>query len=266
MRWPAALPSSAFGRWGAALLALWLFALVLGPALADALGLALHAHGHPFADTRSWLGVPHAMDVFSNAPFLAAGVWGLLAMRLRRLARATREAARVFCAGLLLTGLGSACYHWAPDAAGLVWDRLGMAVAFAGVLALAVAERVGQVPARQALRGVLPLALLSALLPAVSGNVLPWAVVQFGGMALLVWLALRQPVAGAVGIRLGALVGLYALAKVLELGDGAVFLVTAGTVSGHSLKHIAAAGAALVVLACLGRQPTANDRPTPWTP
>ncbi len=259
MRLPAVAPSPAFGRWAVALLLLWLLALTAGPALAEALGLALnahghahlHAHGHPFVDARTLLGVPNAMDVLTNAPLALAGVWGLLVMRRRAWPATTQQAVGVFFVGLVATGHGSAWYHWAPDAAGLVWDRLGMAVTFAGALSLAVAERVGQAPARQALRVLLPLALLSAILPASNGNVLPWAVLQFGGMALVVWLALRPPVAGAIGIRLGALIGLYALAKLLELGDEAVFRATADTVSGHSLKHLTAALAAWPVIAAL---------------
>lgn len=259
MRLPAVVPFPAFGRWAAALLMLWLLALTAGPALADALGLALnahghahlHPHGHPFIDARTLLGIPNAMDVLTNAPLALAGLWGLAVLRGRTLPAATHRAAIVFFAGLVATGFGSAVYHWAPDAAGLVWDRLGMAMTFAGALALAVAERVGQAPARQALRVLLPLALLSAVLPAVNGNVLPWAVLQFGGMALIVALALRQAVPGALGIRLGALIGLYALAKLLELGDEAVFRATADTVSGHSLKHLAAAAAAWPVIAAV---------------
>lgn len=262
MRLPAFTPSPAFGLWAAALLLLWLLALVLGPVLADALGLALnthghahlHAHGHPFVDARTLLGIPNAMDVLTNAPLALAGVWGLLVLRGRALPVATQQAAWVFFAGLVATGFGSAWYHWAPDAAGLAWDRLGMAVTFAGALALAVAERVGRLQARQAVRVLLPLALLSAILPASNGNVLPWAVLQFGGMALIVWLALQRPAAGAIGIRLGALIGLYALAKVLELGDEAVFHATSDTVSGHSLKHLSAALAAWPVIAALKSQ------------
>lgn len=259
MRLPAVAPSPAFGRWAAALLLLWLLALTAGPALAEAMGLALnahghahlHAHGHPFVDARTLLGVPNAMDVLTNAPLALAGAWGLWVMRRRVWLAATQQAAWVFFAGLVATGFGSAWYHWAPDATGLVWDRLGMAVTFSGALALAVAERVGQAPARQALRVLLPIAVLSAILPASNGNVLPWAVLQFGGMALIVWLAQRKPVAGAIGIRLGVLIGLYALAKLLELGDEAVFHATTDAVSGHSLKHLVAALAAWPVIAAL---------------
>lgn len=259
MRMPAVSPSPAFHRWATVLLLLWLVALAAGPALLDALGIALnphghaqlHAHGHPFIDARSLLGLPNVMDVLSNLPLSLAGLWGLRVLRGRLLPGATQRATQVFFVGLLLTGFGSAWYHWAPDAAGLVWDRLGMAVTFAGALGLAVSERVGQAPARATVWTTLLLATASAALPLWTGNVLPWAVVQFGGMALIVWLALRQPVAGAIGVRLGALIGLYALAKLLELGDEAVFRATADTVSGHSLKHLAAALAAWPVIAAL---------------
>ncbi|MGM9428635.1 hypothetical protein [Hydrogenophaga sp. MI9] len=263
MRLPSTSPHPALSAWATALLSLWLMALWAGPLLLTALeattGIALnphghshlYAHGHPFVDARTLLGLPNAMDVLSNAPIAVAGLWGLLALRRSHWSGATRQAAQVFFVGLLLTGFGSAWYHRAPDAEGLVWDRLGMAVTFAGALALAVAGRVGEQPARHALWTALPLAVLSAMLPAANGNVLPWAVVQFGGMALIAWLALHQPVVGAAGIRLGALIGLYALAKGLELGDEAVFHATAETVSGHSLKHLAAACAAWPVIAAL---------------
>lgn len=259
MRMPSVSPCRACLHWAAVLLLLWLVALAAGPTLLDALGVALnphghtqlHAHGHPFVDVRTLLGLPNAMDVLTNAPLALAGLGGLLVLRRRILPAATHQAVWVFFAGLAATGLGSAWYHWAPDASGLVWDRLGMAVTFAGALAVAVAERVGQLQARRALWVVLPLAVFSAILPTSSGNVLPWAVLQFGGMAFIVWLALQRPAAGAIGIRLGALIGLYALAKVMELGDAAVFRATAETVSGHSLKHIVAACAAVPVIAAL---------------
>ncbi|MDP2016726.1 hypothetical protein [Hydrogenophaga sp.] len=125
---------------------------------------------------------------------------------------------------------------------------MGLAVAFAGVLGLAMAERVGQAPARLTLPVALLLAIVSAFLPWTHGNVLPWAVVQFGGIALIVWAAMRPPVDGALGVQLWMLIAAYALAKLLELGDAAVYLAAGEWVSGHSLKHVAAACAALPIL------------------
>lgn len=37
---------------------------------------------------------------------------------------------RIFFVGVLLTGLGSAYYHWRRDNATLFWDRLPMTIGF----------------------------------------------------------------------------------------------------------------------------------------
>ena len=254
---------------GTTLLVLWLLAVIAGPAWLAHSDLALnahghatlHAHGHPFVDARSLWGVPNFMDVWTNLSLAVAGLlggWALL--RGGPWAPGTRLALAVFFGGLLVTGFGSAWYHWAPDAQGLVLDRMGMAVTFAGALALAVAERVGQKPAACVMRLTLVVALLSAVMPLTHGNVLPWAVVQFGGMALMVWLALYPPRAGALGVRLGVLIGLYALAKLLELGDEAVFNATGELVSGHSLKHLVAGLAAWPVLRAMRQNALAMGR------
>ncbi len=231
-------------RFGLVLLALWLLAALLGPALMalPSHGLVdLHPHGHPFIDARTIWGIPHFMDVLSNAPLLLAGLLGVWALRDTQLLPPARQAMTVFFVGLMVTGLGSAWYHWAPDAQGLVLDRLGMAVTFAGALALAVSERVSVAAASVTLRASLVVALLSAVMPLSHDNVWPWAVVQFGGMALMLWLSLQKPVVGALGVRIGVLLALYAVAKVLELGDEAIFHATGEQVSGHTLKHLVAA-------------------------
>ena len=262
-------PPAAFTLVAWSMLALWVFAWLAGPVLLSMAGLALnphghadlYAHGHPFVDARSWWGVPNTLDVLSNLPLVLAGVVGFWCLRGRTLARPTSHALRVFFAGLMLSGLGSAAYHWAPNAGSLVIDRLGMAVAFAGVLALSVAERVGLNESRCFLPLVLALALVSAALPNLQDNVLPWAVVQFGGMGLVLWVATRSPVPGALGVSWVGLIALYAVAKLLELGDETVFHATGEWVSGHSLKHVAAACAALPILGGLRPQALGDNAP-----
>lgn len=244
-------------------LALWLIALLFEPQLLAATGLSLnphghahlHAHGHPFADARTLWGLPNAMDVLSNLPLAMAGVAGWWALSARSVAADTRWSLQVFFTGLLLSGVASAWYHAMPTPSGLVLDRMGMAVAFAGALSLAVAERMGQRAAIPVLGLTLLAALVSAALPLTHDNVLPWAVVQFGGVALIVWAAFQRPATGAIGVHLGALIALYALAKALEMGDAAVFQVSGETISGHSLKHVAAALAAWPVFTALRRLP-----------
>lgn len=232
----------------------WFAAVLWGPLVLDHLAWRADGHGHPFADSRTWWGIPHTWDVISNLPLLIAGLWGLWAVWgkcVRPLHESTRLALLAFFGGLVLTSAGSALYHWAPDAFRLVLDRLGMAVAFAGVLGLAMAERVGAQTARNTVLAVLVLAILSAVMPFTHGNPLPWVVVQFGGMAFLAWAAARRPLRTALGVSLGSVIALYVLAKVLELGDGFIFEATGQAVAGHSLKHLAAAMTAAPVIQAL---------------
>jgi signal transduction histidine kinase len=128
-----------------------------------------------------------------------------------------------------------------------------MGVAFAGLLGLAVADRLSD-RAGLALAGLtLLLAPVAAGLPLVNGNMGPWAVVQVGGLVVLAALACRRVRPGALGFSIAAVIALYAVAKGLELSDHAVFALTHGAVSGHSLKHAVAALAAVPVLLALRR-------------
>ena len=214
----------------------------------------LYAHGHPFVDARIFWGVPNAMDVLSNLPLGLAGLMGLLMLRGKQMSPPTRHAMAVFFGGLICACLGSSGYHWAPNASGLMLDRLGMAVTFAGALALALAERVGPTAAKLALPVMLASAALSAALAYTLGNVLPWGVVQFGGMALIAWAAWQPRLDDALGVSFTVLIGLYAVAKLCELNDAALLPLSGEWISGHTLKHLVAALAAWPVIATLLRQ------------
>jgi len=229
--------------------------LALGAAL---LGLALNAHGaiaqwagyHAFADARHWLGVPNAENVLSNLPFLIVGAWGWTATR-------GSPAWRTFSLALVGTAFGSALYHWSPDNASLVGDRLPIAWACAALLCGLMSERVD---ARWSSLGALSAALIVA-----SGSVAWWWLgerqghgdlraylfVQFLPM-LLVPLALltKMPARGARAVpdaTWWTVLALYAAAKLVELADHAV-LEALIVVSGHTLKHLLAAAAALCLL------------------
>jgi hypothetical protein len=233
-----------------AMLALLAVAIV-APAVAQS------AQHHHFADQRAWGWLPFAADVLSNLPFL---LWGGLGLTLlarqapgvgHRPVAASRGLTSLFFAGLVVTAFMSALYHWQPDDAGLVFDRLGMVVAFAGLMGLAAAGRVSARAGELLALAVLLLGPLSIWVWSASGNVLPWAVLQFGGMLLVLCLALLKPLPGAPAIRWGWVIVIYALAKCFELADEAVFAATSQLVSGHSLKHVVASFAAWPVVFAL---------------
>lgn len=230
-----------------------LLILTLAALLAPALPAAAWHIPH-FVDSRTWLGVPNAGDVLSNLAFLAMGVWGSERLRARHDAPV---GASWFFVGLILTCLGSGFYHLDPDMPQrLVADRLGMAVAFAGFLGIAVSERISV----RAGEAVLVLMMIAGLLAAwvARENLTPWVVVQFGGIALAVGLTFTRPRQGALGVPLGGVIFFYVLAKLFELGDVTVFEATGHIVSGHTLKHLAAALAAWPVIRALGSRPSTH--------
>ncbi|MBK6005843.1 hypothetical protein JJB11_07020 [Ramlibacter ginsenosidimutans] len=210
---------------------------------------------HAFADQRALFGIPHALDVLSNLPFAAAGAWGLVLLhraRLSQLHPTQRGCAQVFFIGLLVTAAGSSWYHLAPDDIGLAIDRGSMSVAFAGLLGLVAAGRVSDRAGRALCVGLLLAAPASVLFWLRTGNVLPWAVVQFGGIALvLLVLATGSQRLATLPVRWSLVLLAYAIAKLFEVNDHAVLAASGELLSGHTLKHVAAALAAAPVIVAL---------------
>lgn len=225
------------------------FVGLLGPAVGQP------SNYHDFADTRFLWGLPFAMDVLSNLPFAIAGCAGLLCVNAappRSISNVQHAMALLFCIGLVLTALASSWYHWQPDDAGLAIDRTGMAIAFAGLLGLAAAGGVSERAGAFVGLGVLLLGPLCIRVWSTTGNVLPWAVLQFGGMGLVVWIASLRASHLALPVRWSLVILAYAAAKLLEMNDGAIFDITGHLVSGHTLKHITASLAAIPVIYALG--------------
>jgi len=122
-----------------------------------------------------------------------------------------------------------------------------MTLSFAAVLAIVVKERVSERAGAILLWPAVAAGLFSLLLWRWTGDLRLYFWVQFfPGLALFLLFLLYPPKYTGTNYWIVA-VGLYALAKVLEFSDNAVF--SAGyLVSGHTLKHLAAAAACLAIL------------------
>jgi len=191
---------------------------------------------HQFADSRACGLLPNCLNVLSNLAFLVVGVLGLT--RLNGWSGTLRPALKVFWWGVLLVALGSAWYHWAPDDARLVWDRLPMTVAFMGLFAAVLLDRMHFKP--WILPALVGVGLASIGVWVLSGDLRLYGLVQFLPMALMVVILIRHPQGE---IPLPALIwalGWYVAAKLGEWLDGEILAWT-GLVSGHSLKHLLAA-------------------------
>jgi hypothetical protein len=214
---------------------------------------------HDFADQRACLGLlPNCLDTASNILFVLAGLIGLRFLSSLAARRAFRDAREelpyiVFFLAVILIGIASAYYHLAPDHARLGWDRGAMALAFMAWFAAILGERLDLTLARR----LLPL-LVAAGLASVAwwlwsetqgrGDLRPYLLMQAAPMLLIPLLLWRTPPRYSRTGDILAVIGLYALALLLDYGDRAVFSASGGVVSGHTLKHAVAALAAYGVV------------------
>lgn len=217
---------------------------------------------HNFADQRALAAIPNCLNVLSNLPFAIVGVAGLIFLFGRGKALFISPQERwpfaFFFIGVALTSIGSSYYHLAPSNERLVWDRLPMTLGFMSIFAAVIEERVSRRLGRWSLVPLLLLGLVSVLYwhvteSAGSGDLRLYAMVQFYPLfAIPIMLALFPPLYTG-GADLVLALAVYGLAKVLELFDRAIF--SAGQiVSGHSLKHLAAAAAACLILRALKKR------------
>jgi hypothetical protein len=195
---------------------------------------------HQFADQRELFGVPNFWNVVSNVPFIAVGAVGLWRFR----GDATTI---VLFTGIFLTGFGSSYYHWNPNDVTLFWDRLPMTLCFAAILAAVVEERVDARAGVILLRPLLAIGIFSLLLWRWTDDLRLYAWAQFFPFfATVLILRLYPPKYSAAHYWIFA-AALYALAKLLEFFDHAIFSLGA-VLSGHTLKHLAAASGAFAIL------------------
>ena len=242
----------------------WRYRLGLLGAVAIALfaGVRLPRADSPhyieFADTR-W---NNALNVWSNAAFLIAGIAGLIVL-FRNRARLVDAAAEtwplaLFFAGNIATSFGSAYFHAHPDLGfRLAWDRIPMTIAFAAFLGVQLNERI-----RMRLGSRLTLVLL---VPLGLATVLWWlytdprdlsfysAFQALAAAGTLFMLLFFPPLyTGDKYYFIG--VALYGVAKIFELYtvDHCIFDVI--SVSGHTLKHLLAAGTSAMIVIHVGKR------------
>lgn len=208
---------------------------------------------HVFADIRTCAGIPNFGNVATNLAFLligAAGLWWCL----RNPGAGAQRSWMVFFLGVALVFIGSAYYHWAPNNDTLVWDRLPMTIAFMGLSAALVGEHAGERLGRMLLRPAVAVGIASVFWWHYSDDLRIYIWVQAAPLIAIPFVLALFP--GRYTHRHYLLYGVafYALAKVAEYYDRETYALTSFFVSGHSLKHLLAAGGPLFVYLMLRRR------------
>jgi len=209
---------------------------------------------HHYADARTWLGIPHAGDVLSNLGFVVVAAWQL---------GRTRGFARLAAAGVAAIGIGSAAYHVSSTDMTLALDWGPIAITLSWIVAAVIADRhdrrVGVVAAIVGtLLALASIAYWLATGGTSGGDMTGYVAVQAAGVALPAAIALATPGRIPAPPLLVAIVG-FGAARLCAARDGEL-LATLG-VSGHSLKHVVAAAAALIALRALTRFSSVGGRP-----
>jgi hypothetical protein len=216
---------------------------------------------HDFVDRRAFFGIANFLDVASNVCFVIAGVLGLIVALNPRSAFASeveRIPYLIFFTGMLLTSIGSSYYHLAPDNERLFWDRLPMTIAFMSLIAAQICERVSVKVGIALLAPMLGVGAASvfywrATERAGAGNVIPYGILQGYSVVILLLLALLLPSRYTRERDIYWVFAWYVIAKILEALDRHIFAL-GNLVSGHTLKHLAAGAAGLVVCRMLLRR------------
>ncbi|GAB1269807.1 ceramidase domain-containing protein [Aurantivibrio infirmus] len=210
---------------------------------------------HLFIDRETILNVSNFWNVVSNSLFLLVGIVGLIQLYVLnnlKILPEIKSAYGIFFLGVTLVAFGSGYYHLLPNNQTLVWDRLPMTIAFMSLFSVVVGETVSIRLARFSLLPLIVSGGLSVLYWHFTelqgrGDLRFYALVQFLPLLLIPIMLVFLPSKFSHKSGYWYLFAFYIIAKLLEQFDSEVdaFL---GFISGHSLKHIAAAFGVLILL------------------
>ncbi len=221
---------------------------------------------HQFADQKSFLGIPNFLNVVSNLAVFFSGMVGLLfvlrcyqsSVQYSFIQKTECWPYLVVFLSVVMTGFGSAYYHWVPGNASLLWDRLPIAVGVTALLAAVLVERVSAKIVLWALPCLVVLGVASVLYwywteQRGAGNLNYYIVVQFYSLLLIVFLSAFFPSNYTRGGDMYQVIGLYAIAKVAETFDREVYDL-GQVISGHTIKHLLAAAAIYLIVRMLQKR------------
>ncbi len=222
---------------------------------------------HHFVDNREFFGIPNFWNVATNLPFFVVGLLGVGLVSVGSLPGGLRElrwAYLMFFVGTALVGIGSGYYHLDPSNKTLFWDRLPMTVAFTAFFCMIIGEYVSVSVGRRLLWPLVSVGACSVIYWSYTeslgrGDLRAYGLVQFLPVVLTLFILVTYRSAFGSSRYIWAIVATYAAAKLAEALDVQVYALLPGF-SGHSLKHVIASAAGVVLfLALLRRKPEITD-------
>jgi hypothetical protein len=205
---------------------------------------------HHFADTTCLIQINNFWNVVSNIGFIFTGLYGFAIINKYQINTAINY---VLFAGIILTGIGSAYYHYAPNNTTLVWDRLPMTIVFttffAQLYSCYISNKTGKIIWISSLvLGIISVFYWQYTESIHQGDLRLYAIVQYLPMLLLlVILAFHYKQFPFLLHPIAMVILFYILAKLFEHFDKTIFENTQ-CIGGHPFKHIAAAVASFYIV------------------
>ncbi|MES2574587.1 MAG: ceramidase domain-containing protein [Bacteroidota bacterium] len=201
---------------------------------------------HKFADQVSFFSIPNFWNVISNFPFVLIGFAGLWKSLINSKNHPLERNFSFFFFGVLCTGFGSAYYHYNPNDTSLIWDRLPMTISFMSFLSIILSEFIALHIGKKMLYPFLLTGCLSVIYWAIFKDLRFYLLVQFLPILLMIFILLLTKMNTNLKKYFWLILFAYIVAKFLESYDLQIYNLSNRGISGHSLKHFAAAIASLI--------------------
>lgn len=219
---------------------------------------------HNFADQRKFLGIPNALNVVSNFPFLVVGLIGIVLCYHGNYFKLSLQGElwgwTCFYIGVAAVAFGSSYYHLKPNDARLVWDRLPMTLAFTSIIGIFIIERIDERKGTLSLIPLLLAGIISILYWRFFDDLRPYAAVQFVPCLAIPLMAILLPPMYTHSTYWLWAAGFYLLAKIEEAADKPIYNWTHHIVSGHTVKHLCAAMVPVFLTLMLAKRDIETNR------
>jgi len=207
---------------------------------------------HRFAAQDAVPGIPNMWTVCSSLAFILVGAVCLVKLKGIHTDIPSSKlwtVTRIFYIGVILTGFGSAYYHYAPSNDTLLWDRLPMTISFMAFFSFILSMHIGERVGTTLLWPLLAIGIASVLFWGYTeglgdGDLRFYAVVQFLPVILIPVILLMFPNPAYEQSYIWLIIAMYIAAKLTELFDHQIYDLCG--ISGHTFKHVIAALAGIV--------------------
>ncbi len=201
---------------------------------------------HNFADQRGLWNINNFGDVISNLPFIFTGLFGLLTLKNYPPSVASKSWS-VFFIGVTLVAPGSAWYHLNPNNITLVWDRLPMTIAFMGLFTAMISTYINEGYEKFLLPFSIFFGFASVVIWHLTDDLRMYAFVQVAPLVLIPVVITLFRSSQIKPLYLAAGLNFYIIAKLVESNDSKIFGFTQDFISGHTIKHLSASLAPLIL-------------------